>query len=324
MEETKNTGDVAPATPPPFVDGKAPAVGSATSPHEPPVGVPGGATRVMTGDVGKRQEPSRIRPGAIFAAFLPNRALSSTAMHLIVAVQVGIVLLLWLSSPKVFPRPGEVFAALRELWMTQGLGPELGTSFMLSLKAIGVTTLLGLTLSYLTVLPFFRPLAAAVSKGRFLSLAGFTFVFTIFVGGGAPLKLSLLVFGMTVFFVTSMAAVVAEIPKEDFDHARTLRMSEWRVVWEVVVLGTADRAFEVLRQNAAIGWLMLTMVEGISRSEGGVGAMLLNQQKHFHLAEVFAIQLLILCVGLVQDYGIGLARRLVCPYADLTLERKTS
>ena len=127
---------------------------------------------------------------------------------------------------------------------------------------------------------------------------------------------------MTVFFVTSMAAVVAEIPKEKFDHARTLGMPEWRVVWEVVILGTADKAMEVFRQNAAIGWMMLTMVEGISRSEGGLGAMLLNQNKHFRLAEVFAIQLLILFVGILQDIGIGGMRRLLCPYADLHLERK--
>jgi NitT/TauT family transport system permease protein len=167
-----------------------------------------------------------------------------------------------------------------------------------------------------------RPIAAAVAKGRFLGLIGLTFVFTLMLGGGRPLKLSLLVFGMTVFFVTSMAAVVAEIPKSSFDHARTLRMTEWQTVWDVVVLGTLDKAIEVFRQNAAIGWMMLTMVEGIARSEGGVGAMLLNQNKHFHLAEVFAIQMLILLVGLVQDYGIGVLNRIVCPWASLTLERR--
>jgi len=127
---------------------------------------------------------------------------------------------------------------------------------------------------------------------------------------------------MVVFFVTSMAAIVAEIPKDRFDHARTLRMSEWRVVWEVVILGTADQAIEVLRQNAAIGWMMLTMVEGISRAEGGIGAMLLNQNKHFRLAEVFAIQLVILTVGLGQDYGIGILKRMICPYSEIRLERK--
>ena len=50
--------------------------------------------------------------------------------------------------------------------------------------------------------------------------------------------------------------------------------------------------------------------------------MLLNQNKHFHLNAVFAIQLTILVLGLGQDYFLGLLRQIICPYADLTLERK--
>ncbi len=260
---------------------------------------------------------------AAAAAFMPNRVVSKTTTRMIVATQVAIALLIWWNSPfPVLPQPDEVARALRSLWFTQGLGPELWTSFVMNLEALALTVAISLGLSYLSVLPAFRPIVTVVSKGRFLGLIGLTFVFTLLVGGGRPLKVSLLVLGMTVFFVTSMAAVVAEIPKDQFDHARTLRMGEWQVVWEVVILGTADKAIEVLRQNAAIGWMMLTMVEGISRSEGGVGAMLLNQSKHFHLAEVFAIQILILLVGLAQDYGIGLLKRFLCPYADLTLERQ--
>lgn len=260
---------------------------------------------------------------AAAASFMPNRALSRTAMQVIVVTQGALALLIWwTSSFAVLPRPDEVARAFHALWFTEGLGQELVTSLRMNLEALALTLLISLGLSYLTVLPAFRPIAAAVSKGRFLGLIGLTFAFTLLVGGGHPLKVWLLVFGMTVFFVTSMAGVVAEIPSDRFDHARTLRMSEWRVVWEVVILGTADRAIEVLRQNAAIGWMMLTMVEGISRAEGGVGAMLLNQNKHFRLAEVFAIQLTILAVGLLQDYAIGGLRRVLCPYADLTLERR--
>lgn len=259
----------------------------------------------------------------VLSAFVPNRVISRNTLRIIVLGQVAIALLIWLNSPfKVLPQPDEVMRALRGLWFEQGLGRELWTSFSMNLEALGWTVVISLALSYLVVIPAFRPIAMAISKGRFLGLIGLTFVFTLMVGGGRPLKVSLLVFGMTVFFVTSMASVVLEIPRERFDHARTLRMNEWKVVWEVVILGTADRAFEVLRQNAAIGWMMLTMVEGISRSEGGVGAMLLNQNKHFHLAEVFAIQILILLVGVLQDYGIGLIRRLLLPYADLTLEKR--
>jgi NitT/TauT family transport system permease protein len=257
------------------------------------------------------------------SAFVPNRAVSRTTLRILIACQAAVALLIWINSPfPVLPQPGEVAKAFRVLWFEQGLGQELWTSFTMNLEALGLTLAISLVLSYLVVVPFFRPITQAVSKGRFLGLIGLTFVFTLLFGGGHPLKVGLLTFGMTVFFVTSMSSVVAEIPLEKLDHARTLRMNEWQVVWEVVILGTADQAIEMLRQNAAIGWMMLTMVEGISRSEGGVGAMLLNQNKHFHLAEVFAIQITILIVGMVQDYGIGALGRVLCPWADLALERK--
>ncbi len=267
--------------------------------------------------------PKRPGGAGIFGAFSPNASIGSGAMRILIGLQVGIFFAVWFLSPyKALPRPGEVWTALGDLWANQGLAPELITSFTLNLRALGLSALISLSLAYLTVLPFFRPIVHAVSRGRFLSLTGFSLLFTLILHDGGKVKLALLVFGMTVYFVTSMASVIAAIPKSDFDYARTLRMSEWRVVSEVVVLGTVDKAFEVLRQNAAIGWTLLTMVEGISRAEGGVGVMLLNQQKHFNIADVFAIQLVILLMGLTQDAIIGFLRRTLCPYADLTLERQ--
>ena len=277
----------------------------------------------MTTTEASTKAPKRKQGEGVAHAFSPNKFLSTGAMNIIVATQVAIFLLIWsFSSFKVLPKPVEVFQSIGKLWTQQGLGQELLSSISLNVEAVAISSILSIGAAYLTVMPFFRPLVSALGKGRFLSMAGFTLVFTLVVGGGHPLKLSLLVFAMTVFFVTSMASVVTEIPKAEFDYARTLRMKEWRVVWEVVVLGTADKAFEVLRQNAAIGWMMLTMVEGIYRGEGGVGAMLLNQQKYFRMSEVFAIQIIILIVGLCQDFVIGAVRRFLCPYAVLTLERK--
>ena len=257
-----------------------------------------------------------------FELLAPNRVISRKMVRWLVGFQLLMLFSIWIFSPTVFlPKPGEVFHAFTEMWF-EGLGSELITSFYLNLEAIALSTLLSLLLAYLTVIPFFRPFVALLSKLRFLSMVGLTFFFTLMATSGHELKLLLLVFSVSVFFVTGMAEVVASIPKEKFDLARTLRMGEWRVVYEVIVLGQADKAFEVLRQNAAMGWMMLTMVEGISRSEGGVGAMLLNQNKHFHLSAVFAIQLTILLLGLGQDYAIGLMRKIFCPYADLILERK--
>ena len=179
-----------------------------------------------------------------------------------------------------------------------------------------------LVISYLTVIPFFRPIAFIISKFRFLTLVGLAFYFALMTHGGQQLKVSLMVFGITVFFVTSLVTVITQISKNEFNHARTLRMSEWQVVWEVIILGRIDQVFEIIRQNFAIAWMMLTLVEGISRSEGGIGALLLNQNKHLHLDAVFAIQLVILVVGICMDYLIGILKNIFCPYATLATATK--
>jgi NitT/TauT family transport system permease protein len=259
----------------------------------------------------------------LIAAFSPNRVISKAALRFIIIFQIGVLLLVWATSTYVFlPKPMDVWRAFVDLWNNEGLGQELIVSFLLNVQAMAWATVISLGLAYLTVVPVFQPIAHAVSKGRFLGMVGLTFFFTVIFASGHRLKVSLLVFGVAVFFVTSMIDVVAQVPKEKFDLARTLRMGEWRVVWEVIVLGRADAAFDAMRQNAAMGWMMLTMVEGISRSEGGVGALLLNQNKHFRLEAVFAIQIAILLIGLCQDYALGLAKEFLFPYADLQLEKR--
>jgi NitT/TauT family transport system permease protein len=256
-------------------------------------------------------------------AFLPNRAIDKKMALAITAGWVALALVIWFASPfATLPTPGEVSHALGELWNEQGMAPELFTTLRLIFHALVLTIVISLVLSYATVIPLFRPLVAGVSKLRFLGLTGLVIPFTLITGGGYTLKVYLLTFGMTTYFVTAMAQVVIEIPRESFDHLRALGAGEIRILWEVVILGTLDKAFDVTRQNVAIGWTMITMVEGISRAEGGLGAMILNENKHFKLPEVFAILLVILIVGLVLDFAIGALTRAVCPYANIERMRR--
>lgn len=251
-------------------------------------------------------------------ALRPDRSPAPAAALALAGAWATALVLAWLASPyESLPKPAEVARALAALWWGQGLGPEIFTSLALIATATVVTVVASLALSYLGAVPAFRPAVGAAAKLRFLGLTGLVFPFTLAFGGGRALKVALLAFGMSSFFVTSMAQIVAEIPRSEYDHLRALGASEARIVWEVVVLGTLDRALDVLRQNVAVGWALLTTVEGIARAEGGLGALLLNQNKHFHLAEVYAILTVVLALGLLIDWSLGALCRALCPYAHL-------
>ena len=247
--------------------------------------------------------------------------------QMIILGQILIVILIWYSiGSKIIPTPDEIIKALPVLW-NKGLGFELYRSFLVNLKSLIIAFVISTLLAYSTVMPygighFCRPIVKFISNLRFLGLVGLTLVFTLITPNGHTLKIALLVFGITTFMVTSLYDIVSNIPKERFDDARTLRMTPMHVVWEVVVLGTAADALDVLRACCAISWTMLAAVEGLVRTEGGLGALMLTQDKYFNLTGVFAIQLVILLVGLGFDATLAGLKRMVCPYAYLKLERK--
>lgn len=255
--------------------------------------------------------------------FSPNKRINKQNFIIMCAIQVLFLIGYWSFGKSTFmPSPSEIITSFGDLINSENLFAELYESTMLAIQAVVITTLVSLLISYSTVLPFFRPMAYIISKMRFLSLVGLSFFFTMVTSSGHQLKVSILVFGMSVFFVTSFCEVIASINKNEFTHARTLRMSEWQVMWEVIIIGKLDIVFEVIRQNFAIAWMMLTMVEGISRADGGIGTLLLNQNKHFQLSAIFAIQLTIFSIGIIVDYCFGLSREFFFPYATLTKEKK--
>jgi NitT/TauT family transport system permease protein len=254
-------------------------------------------------------------------AWTPNGHVSRR-VHGILGLGTLVVLVsAWSLRPTFLPSIEEILRAFPRL-LDMGLLDQLFVSLTTNLQAIGITCLLTIPLAYLTVVPAVRPLVQALSKGRFLGVTGFVVLFTLLFGGGHGLKLALLVFGLGVFLITSLYDVVEAIPREEFDHARTLRLGSWGSVVEVVILGHLDAVIDAIRQNAAMGWVMLTLVEGLVRFEGGLGAMLLAEDKHIKLDAVFALQAVVLGIGILQDWVFVGVRRILCPYATLTLERQ--
>src|SRR3989344_3560955 len=234
---------------------------------------------------------------------------------IIIGVWSSMFLVFWtFQAGGVIPNPLVVAKSFLSLFAGAKIIPDLVASLTLNVEATLISTGISLLISYLFVLPAFRPVSLLISKLRYLGLSGLTFLLGLIVSGH-ELKLGLLVFGMSTFFVTSMVSVISDISTDSWRHARSLRMSPWRATLEVVVFGTFDSALEILRQNSAVGWIMLTTVEILSQSEGGIGVVLRNANRGFRMDDIFAVQILILLIGLGQDALLGFLKRALCPYS---------
>ncbi len=257
------------------------------------------------------------------SAFTPTGSVSPHIERSILFGYIMMAAAFWLASPsKILPGPVEVLRAFPRLWNEEGLGIELWTSLALNAQAIAIMSVLSLVVSYATVLPGLRPIALAIAAFRFNGFVGLPLLLTILIGDQHWIKVALLVIGMSVFTVPALVQMIEAIPSDSYDHARVLRMGDWRVLWEVVVLGKFHEVLDILRTNLAVGWMLLPMVEGLFRSEGGIGVMILVENKYFRLDSVYAIIIFVASIGILQDLAVVGIKRTLCPYAFKAVERK--
>ena len=228
------------------------------------------------------------------------------------------MLTVWQLCPGgLIPGPLKVLGALGELLGSRLLFDGVLASMQLTLKALFYSVVITLLFSYLSVFAFFRPIAQLIVKCRYLTLTGLIFIFTLLTKDGSQLKLSLLLFGIVPFLVTSFLAVIVRTPSQEIELCQTLGYNRWQSLYEVIIIGKADQVFEVVRQNFAIAWMMITMVEGLNMSEGGIGALLIKYNKYNDLPHVLALQAVIFGIGLCLDYLLGKLRHWLFPYTKL-------
>lgn len=242
----------------------------------------------------------------------------------------GALLLAWIVLPsKIVPTPWDVLAAFPGLWR-DGLMVELWTSLTLNLQAGLGMVLVSLTVAYSSVIrvklegskvAVAAPVSTLFSVGRFNSFVGLPFLLTLWIGDQHWIKVTLLTIATSVYAVPSIVDIIANIPKEQYDDARVLRMPEWRVIWEVVVLGTFDQVWDVLRTCSAMAWMMLPMVEGMFRSEGGIGVEIIQSNRYLRLDAVFCIIAVVGLVGLGLDWSSLQLKKWFMPYAFLRTEK---
>lgn len=237
------------------------------------------------------------------------------SLWITISVVTAILLLLQAVDMKVLPSPLSVLSAIPDLWSHQGLGMHLYTSLTLNLEASIGMVVVSIGLAYICFLPLGKSAAQFFSFGRFNSFVGLPFALTILIGNEHWTKVALLTIAMSVFAVPSLIDIVESTPLENHEDAICLGMKQWRRAWEVSIRGNVPAFIDTLRTNWAMGWVMLPFVEGRFRDEGGIGVLLLMNDKYLALDHVYAAIIVVGLAGVGIDRVILEIKKIMCPYA---------
>jgi ABC-type nitrate/sulfonate/bicarbonate transport system permease component len=244
--------------------------------------------------------------------FTPFEKISKTNKTIILSVWIVLVLALWFlltsGQKHLFPSPAQVFNAFHELF-NEGLVVHVFNSLKLCFISITIAVIISMFFAYSWPIPLFKPVSEFVTKFRFLPLAGLTLYITMIIHDARNMQIWILVIFLTTFLTTSLIAVVAAIPQEEFDHAKTLKCNRFEVLWQVIILGRIDYVIDVIRQNLAITWMMLVTVESTLAAAGGLGFLIKNSDKFSNHSRIIALQIIILLIGLGLDFGINYLRK---------------
>lgn len=242
--------------------------------------------------------------------FTPFAKVDKTTYTAMIAIQIAVALILLQLFPvTAIPTPTEIFTALINLVTSPELFDNLITSMWLVIEGMIIAIITTMIIVYASRLIFFKPISVLISKFRYLTLTGITFLFTMHSDNTHSLKMKLLLFGIIPFFVTSFMSVVDSIPQYQIDKAFINRKTPWEALYEVVIVGRLDQLLEVVRQNFAISWMMITSVEAYTLNEGGLGTMMIKSNRTYNMPVIFALLIIVLCIGLFTDFALSKIRK---------------
>jgi NitT/TauT family transport system permease protein len=255
----------------------------------------------------------------ILKYFSPNfiDKLDGRVMMVITLLQIVLFTLLFqFNGNELIPKPLGISSSIAKITSTASFYDDFIATLFLIIKGMGMAIFISLILCYLSLIPAFKGITTFVSRMRFLTYTGLLFVFTIMIRNGSDIKISLLLFGIIPYFVTSLLSYIDDTAESEYQLCFTMKLNKWQTLYEVIIKGKLHLVLEVIRQNFAIAWMMITSVEGLSMSEGGLGTMMIKSNKYLHIDDVFAVLTIIFVVGILFDYLFSVLKVWIFPYTD--------
>ncbi len=203
----------------------------------------------------------------------------------------------------VVPPPQGVFASYPDLLQKDDLVINSFKSVWLNIKGYIWALIIALPIGFLIgLLPLFKGMFnRPVEALRYLPLTALTGVFMAWFGTSDRMKIAFLAFGILVYLLPVVVQRINEVKDVYLKTVFTIGANTWQTIRTVYIPSVMSRVWDDIRVLTAISWTYIIVAELVNSTEGGVGAMIFKKSRFGDMEKVFAILLVIIFIGLLQD-----------------------
>lgn len=223
-------------------------------------------------------------------------------MGLILLVVIWQIVSMVINSPAILPSPWKVITSFKELHYNDFLLYNAGISIKLNLLGFLEAILIAIPLGFiLGLFPIFRELTGKYTDAlRYVPLSALTGLFIAWFGIYVNMKVQFLAFGILVYLLPAVIERISKLEDVYPQTAYTLGATKWQTIRTVYFPAVMYRVSDDIRVLTAISWTYIIIPEMINK-DGGIGAMIFTAARQSRLDKVFAILLLIITIGFLQD-----------------------
>ena len=215
----------------------------------------------------------------------------------------------------LIPTPPMVLTSFRTLISEDHLISHALSSIWLNIKGYLWAILISIPIGFIIGLyPLFKGLfSKQVDALRYLPMTALTGLFITWFGIGINMKVAFLAFGIIVYLLPVVAQRVREVQDIYTKTAFTLGATNWQMIKTVYIPSVMAKLMDDIRVLTAISWTYIIIAELMSR-EDGVGALIYQKARGGQIEKVFAILIVIIIIGFLQDRIFKFMDKRLIPY----------
>ncbi|MFZ3575073.1 ABC transporter permease [Tenacibaculum finnmarkense] len=223
----------------------------------------------------------------------------------------------------ILPSPIKVIKAFPELNSDDDV---IGNTFLsIKLNVLGylLAIIIAIPVGFLLgLIPLFRGLfSKIIDSYRFIPLTAVTGIFIMWLGLGSQMKVSFLAFGIIVYLIPVVVQRIDEVQKVYLNTVFTLGATPWQTIKSVYMPYVFSKLIDDIRVLTAISWTYITIVEMLNKG-GGIGELIWTAKRQSRIDKAFAILIIIVIIGVIQDRLFVIIDKLLFPYKHINTNKR--